>query len=301
MFDARGATRKHYFGRMRDISVPIKNGHFNVWHREPGHDSPTVVLIHGLTGTSRWWIPVISHLPNDLGLIALDVRGRGQSWQSPGPYTLRTIADDVARCLDQFELKTAAVAGYSMGAWVATLFGRHHPKRAERLILVDGGFPIEFDEDLSEGEILDQVVGLAMARLSREFESLDAYLDFWRSHPALVERWNPVLNDVFSYDVHGDGSTLRVRANREAVTQSGADFALDEHTATSGLHTKTPTSLLVVDHGMTDQPGGFIPLMTAEHAAESNPQIEVRLLKGQNHYTLMLGDGAPMVAAAVAG
>ena len=36
MFDARGATRKHYFGRMRDISVPIENGHFNVWHREPG-------------------------------------------------------------------------------------------------------------------------------------------------------------------------------------------------------------------------------------------------------------------------
>ena len=106
---------------------------------------------------------------------------------------------------------------------------------------------------------------------------------------------------VSRYDVHGDGSTLRVRANREAVTQSGAYFALDEHTTTSGLQTKTPTSLLMVDHGMTDQPGGFIPLMTAEHAAESNPQIEVRLLKGLNHYTLMLGDGAPTVAAAIAG
>ena len=296
-----GTTRKRYFAGMRDISVPVENGHFNVWHREPGHTSPTIVLIHGLTGTSRWWIPVISHLPDDLGLIALDVRGRGQSWQSPDPYSLRTIADDVARCLDHFKVRTAAVAGYSMGAWVATLFAKHHPGRAERLVLVDGGLPIEFDDGSSAGEILDQVVGLAVARISMEFESLDAYLDFWRLHPALVERWRPNLDDVFNYDIHEVGSTWRVRANQKAIIEGGSDFALDQKTVTTGLWTKTPTILLTVDHGMTDQPGGFIPLKTAQQAAAANPHIEVQLLKGQNHYTLMLGDGAPRVAAAIAG
>jgi lipase len=286
---------------MRDIAIPIGVGEINVWHREPSSGSPTIVLVHGLTGTSRWWIPVISRVGQDLGLLALDLRGRGQSWESPGPYDLKTIADDVARCLDHFRVERAVVAGYSMGAWVATVFAQHHPDRAERLVLVDGGLPPDFDMGLTTQEILDQIVGPAVARLSMDFDSLEGYLDFWKEHPALVGRWDPLLEDVFAHEVRRVGPTWRVRANLEAITRGGSDFALDEPTVTSGRETTTTTTLLVVDHGIIDQPGGFIPLGTAREAASANPNITVRLLEGLNHYTLMLGEGAPAVAEAIDG
>ena len=67
------------------------------------------------------------------------------------------------------------------------------------------------------------------------------------------------------------------------------------------MHTKTPTTLLVVDHDMADQPGGFIRLETAQEAVAANPNIELSLLEGLNHYTLMFGDGAPLVAEAIVG
>ncbi len=285
---------------MQDVPVAIDGGFLNVWHRAPAADSPTAVLVHGLTGTSRWWTPVLSHLPEEMGLIIPDIRGRGQSWQSPGPYDLKTVADDIATCLDHFEVPAAVVAGYSMGAWVATLFAQRRPGRARHLILVDGGFPIQFDPGSSPEEILEQVVGPAVARLSVEFATPHAYLDFWRDHPALVGRWDEALAEVLNYDIRKSGDVWRVRANRDAIVAGGSDFALDPETVASGISTATPTTLLVVDHGMTDRPGGFTPLSTAREAADSNPNIEVRLLEGLNHYTLMFGAGAAIVASIIA-
>jgi pimeloyl-ACP methyl ester carboxylesterase len=65
-------------------------------------EKPTAVLIHGLTGNSRWWTSVIDHLPADLGIIAVDVRGRGGSVDAPPPFDLVTIADDIVDCQDEF-------------------------------------------------------------------------------------------------------------------------------------------------------------------------------------------------------
>ena len=286
---------------MHDLAVPVNGGDINVWYREAKADSPTVVLIHGLIGNSRWWTPVISHLPADLGLIALDVRGRGASWETPGPYHLKTIADDVALCLEHLGVESGTVVGYSMGAWVANLIGKHHPDRADRLVLVDGGFPIEFDEGLDAEEILDQIVGPSLQRISMEFDSVNEYFSFFSQHPALAGRWNPTLETFLSYDVHQVDNKWTARANREAIIQAGYDFTLDPDTVSAWREVESSTTLLVVDHDMTDQPGGFIRLEIAQEAAAANRKIQWRLLEGLNHYTLMFGDGAPLVAEAIVG
>lgn len=284
-----------------DLAVPVDGGDFNVWYREAKANSPTVVLIHGLIGNSRWWTPVISHLPADLGLIALDVRGRGASWEAPGPYHLKTIADDVVLCLDRLGIESGTVVGYSMGAWVANLIGKHHPDRADRLVLVDGGFPIEFDEGLDAEEILDQIVGPSLQRISMEFDSVNEYFSFFSQHPALAGRWNPTLETFLSYDVHQVDNKWTARANREAIIQAGYDFTLDPDTVSAWREVESSTTLLVVDHDMTDQPGGFIRLEIAQEAAAANRKIQWRLLEGLNHYTLMFGDGASLVAEAIVG
>jgi pimeloyl-ACP methyl ester carboxylesterase len=211
---------------MEDTLVPVPGGTINVWHHPAAPGSSTAVLIHGLTGTSRWWSRVIDHLPAYLGVISLDVRGRGESWQAPPPYDLATLADDIARCLDHFGLETAVVAGYSMGGWVAGLFAQRHTERAERIVLADGGFPIELDRDKDTDEILTDVVGPSMARLEMSFASPDAYFEFWRQHPALEDRWPDDLEPILAYELHLFDGAWRVRANREAILQGGLGFAL---------------------------------------------------------------------------
>ena len=285
---------------MEDTLVPIPEGHINVWHHPAAPGSPTAVLIHGLTGTSRWMTRVIEHLPAYMGVISLDLRGRGASWQAPPPYDLVTLADDVARCLDHFDLETAVVAGYSMGGWVAGLFAQRHTERAERIVLVDGGFPIELDRDKETEEILNDVVGPSMARLEMSFASPDTYFEFWRQHPALEGRWPGDLESILAYELHQVDGAWRVRANREAILQGGADFALDPEANAAAANAPVPTTVITVDHGLMDEPGGFTPLDTVSEAAESNSNIEVHLLTGLNHYTLIFGSGASAVATLIA-
>jgi hypothetical protein len=62
-----------------------------------------------------------------------------------------------------------------------------------------------------------------------------------------------------------------------------------------------PTELIVVERGTLDQPGGMIPLETAQAAAGANPQLKITFVADVNHYTLVLGKGAPVVAAAIVG
>jgi len=286
---------------MEDVRIAVPGGEINVWHRPAAEGSPTVVLIHGLTGTSRWWVPVISHLPDDRGLIAIDARGRGQSWQVPEPHDLAALAEDVVLSLDHLGVDEAVIAGYSMGGWIAALAAIRHPERVSRLVLVDGGLATEIDPGLEPEEALSRAVGPALARLDTEFEDRSAYFEWWRRHPSLSGRWHHDLEGVFAYDIHEVNGSWLVRANRDAIIAAGRGLTVDDEVRNVARDVPRPAQLLVVDHGMLDQPGGFVPLDIAREAAAGNRQIEVSHHRGLNHYTLMLGDGAPLVADAVAG
>jgi len=286
---------------MEDVRIAVPGGEINVWHRPAAEGSSTVVLIHGLTGTSRWWVPVISHLPDDRGLIALDARGRGQSWQAPEPHDLAALAEDAVLSMDHLGIDEAVIAGHSMGAWIAALAAIRHPGRLSRLVLVDGGLATEGDPGVDPEEALSQAVGPSLARLDMEFEDRSAYFEWWRRHPSLSGRWHQDLERVFAYDIHEVNGSWRVRADRDAIIAAGRGLIVDDEVRNVACAVPRPAHLLVVDHGMLDQPGGFVPLDIARDAAAGNQNIEVSLHRGLNHYTLMLGDGAPAVARAASG
>jgi pimeloyl-ACP methyl ester carboxylesterase len=230
----------------------------------------------------------------------MDVRGRGQSWQAPGPFTLAQIADDVVTTLDFFGLNQTVVVGYSMGAWVAALFGTRHPERTERVVLVDGGLPIEFPAHLGPDQVLHAVVGPALLRLDLDFDSKPDYFDWWKTHPSIAGRWTADMEDIFSYDIHQVGTVWKPRANKTAVSETGADMALHSETVEAWERLRVPTDLIVVDHGMIDEPGGFMPFGLAQAATAANPNIRIHPIEEANHYTVLLGGGAEETATIIA-
>lgn len=285
---------------MRDISVSVPDGQINVWHRLAGENSPTVVLIHGLSGTSRWWTRVVENLPAALGIAAIDVRGRGKSVETPAPFDMATLADDVARTLNRLEIDQAIVAGYSMGAWVAAIFGERHADRVDRLVLVDGGLPIPSDPEADADEIIQAVVGASLARLEMEFASEEAFVQYWKSHPALERHWDDSIPDLLSYELRPIDGAFRVLANPEAIRVGARQITVDPDTRAAAERVQVPAHLIVVERGTADQDGGMIPLESAEAAASANPQLTFEYLPGLNHYTLVLGSGAPRVATVIA-
>jgi len=284
---------------MQDVPIPVEGGEFNVWHRAAGSGESTIVLVHGLSGTSRWWVRVVDRLPPGPGLIALDLRGRGGSVSAPPPFDLATMADDIALAMSHLGVDRAVVSGYSMGAWIAALVGQRHPERVERLILLDGGLPIPFDPAADPDDVIDAVVGPSLARLDMEFETREAFLDYWRAHPALERHWEDGMIAALDYELGPAGRHFKVSANREAIRVSARQITVDPATNAAAARTGVRTHLIVVERGTADQPGGMIPVAVAEEAAAGNPLLTMEYLPGVNHYTLVLGSGVQAVASAL--
>ena len=95
-----------------------------------------LVLLHGFPLDHRIWDEVVPLLENKFDLILPDLRGFGDSTTVDTPYTMDDFASDIAGLLDQLGIQKAAIAGHSMGGYVALAFARLFPNRVTGLCLV---------------------------------------------------------------------------------------------------------------------------------------------------------------------
>jgi pimeloyl-ACP methyl ester carboxylesterase len=108
-FDSRG-VRLHYF--------------------ESG-SGPPILLIHGFTQSADRWAQtgVVARLSRRYRVIALDIRGHGQSDKPHDSSQYVDLDGDVARLLDRLKIKRAHIVGYSMGGSIMAQLLVTHPER----------------------------------------------------------------------------------------------------------------------------------------------------------------------------
>lgn len=89
----------------------------------------TVVLVHGNVSSSLFWQETMLALPADLRVIAIDLRGFGDSETAPVDATrgLGDFADDVAATLEALSLGAVHLVGWSMGGGVIMQYALTHP------------------------------------------------------------------------------------------------------------------------------------------------------------------------------
>jgi len=95
-----------------------------------------LMLIHGFPLDHTIWNKVSNLLKNDFDLILPDLRGFGQSTTVETPYTMSDMANDLAGLLNHLGIEKIALAGHSMGGYVALAFAKEYPQRVSGLGLV---------------------------------------------------------------------------------------------------------------------------------------------------------------------
>lgn len=113
------------------------HGH-RVSFRRSGAGS-ALVLIHGITGSSRTWEEVIPPLAQHHTVIAPDLLGHGESAKPRGDYSLGAYASGVRDLMIALGVDKATIVGHSLGGGVAMQFAYQFPERVERLVLVSSG------------------------------------------------------------------------------------------------------------------------------------------------------------------
>ncbi|MBI5838742.1 MAG: alpha/beta hydrolase [Chloroflexi bacterium] len=95
-----------------------------------------LVLVHGYPLDHTIWNEVTPLLENTFDLILPDMRGFGESTTIDEPYSMDDMAGDIAGLLDHLGIEKAAMAGHSMGGYIALAFARLYPTRVRGLGLV---------------------------------------------------------------------------------------------------------------------------------------------------------------------
>src|SRR4051794_7225197 len=100
---------------------------------------PLLLLIHGITSSSRTWERVLPALAAEHTVIAPDLLGHGESAKPRGDYSLGAYASGVRDLLVALGHRRATVIGHSLGGGVALQLAYQFPERVERLALVSSG------------------------------------------------------------------------------------------------------------------------------------------------------------------
>ena len=101
--------------------------------------APPVVLIHGLTNSSRSWSQIAPLLATDRRVLMPDLPGHGQSERPNADYALHWYARVISRWLEVLGIEQADVVGHSFGGGVAQMLLLECPERIRRLVLVAAG------------------------------------------------------------------------------------------------------------------------------------------------------------------
>src|SRR6059058_4457174 len=102
-------------------------------------EGPLLVLVHGITSSSRAWERVLPLLAQHHTVIAPDLLGHGRSGKPRGDYSLGAYASGIRDLLSILGIAKATIVGHSLGGGIAMQFAYQFPERVERLVLVDSG------------------------------------------------------------------------------------------------------------------------------------------------------------------
>ena len=282
------------------FALPVAGGelHVGVWAGRRG--APTVIAAHGITANHVSFGGVANALDGDVTLVAPDLRGRGRSNRISGPFGITAHADDIIRLLDHLGIERGALVGHSMGGWVAAYTAARHPDRVSAVLLVDGGFALAGTADLPVDDVLQAVLGPSIARLSMTFADGEAYRDFWKQHPAVgAGYWTEAIERYVDYDLEGEPPACHSSVSIEAVRGDATEQLTMPAVRDAIEAVQCPVALLFAPRGLLDGPPLYGDDARAALRSAWPTVVEEAVVPDTNHFTIVLGSGAPAVADAI--
>jgi pimeloyl-ACP methyl ester carboxylesterase len=240
-----------------------------------------ILCIHGITANCRCWGTLADALAPEYRVIAMDLRGRGQSDRPSEGYALAYHLKDINRLLDDLGLERAVIMGHSLGAFIGLAFAAEYPKRVERLILVDGG------GDLSQEQMEKVFVGIkpALDRLGQEFHSAEAYLEKMKAAP-YIQPWSAVTETYYRYEIEAVDGGVRTNIAPAHIQEEAANIKKVD-CAPYYPRIKCKVLILRAPNGLLSQDDILLPEDVIDRMMIEIPRAQRFDVEGMNHYGIV--------------
>lgn len=235
---------------------------YRMAYRQWGDTSSTeaIVLIHGITSSSLSWIRVAPRLAAHARVIAVDLKGHGDSGQPAEGYRLADQADEVGALVRALGLRGVRLMGHSWGGAISVVIAARNELPLTRVVLEDPAVAVVRDDPARRQQTVQGYTGsVGLSREEAERRVRDSVAPGWTEEDIQGK-----------IDASVKGSPTSVRAVFEA------NGAWDVSAQLAGLTVPT----LMVRAEVAN--GGIVPEPVLE-AIRGNKQIEVVTVPGADH------------------
>jgi len=97
---------------------------------------PAIVCFHSTPASAQFYRPQIEHFGSRYRVIAVDLRGHGDSDKPPGPYRMSEFLEDYVALFDALALRDFVLVGCSVGGIIAQFYTLAHASRLKGLVLI---------------------------------------------------------------------------------------------------------------------------------------------------------------------
>lgn len=167
----------------------------DVRYQAAGQGEP-VVLVHGLSGSTRWWARTVPALAEQYTVYLVDLPGFGGHRRFPQRLRFSDFASWLLQWLDALHLDRIRLIGHSMGGALAIQVSAQRPDAIQQLVLA------------------------APAALPSDRVTLRSYL---RPLAMAIPATSPAFLPILAYDALRAGPRTLWRISRDLLTLDTAD------------------------------------------------------------------------------
>jgi pimeloyl-ACP methyl ester carboxylesterase len=121
--------RRSYFSQRLELN-------YVCWGDET---KPALILVHGTRDHARSWDRTVQELIDRYWVVAVDLRGHGDSaWATGGDYSIIDYALDLHALCEHLGRERYTLIGHSLGGGVALEFAGACPERVAKLVTIEG-------------------------------------------------------------------------------------------------------------------------------------------------------------------
>lgn len=202
---------------MRPISHNIQLNATRLHYLEWGETTnPPLVLLHGGAAHAHWWDHLAPIFAHNYRVIALDLRGHGDSaWAIPPAYEIDDYVADVAALIDTLELAPLTLLGHSLGGFVGLAYAIAQPRLLSGLIVVDMRARLR----------TSRYMRLLQAMPSPVYQDERDLLRRFRLLPADTQASPQLLRAIARHSIRpAAAKQLQLKSDRAALTRAPCDL-----------------------------------------------------------------------------
>lgn len=253
-----------------------------------GHGDLAAVCIPGITANAQAFAGVAACLA-PRRVVAIDLRGRGESDTPDDGYDVETHAADVIAVLDALDVRRTDIIGWSLGGKVALALAVAAPHRVARVVALD--------PPVTTSPAAQASLRRFWARLVTTYPSIDAYLEVARAAADRYGGWSPTVEAYLRADVEtGSDGTVR---HRIAPWVPERELEAEPRTPTLGYAARVeqPTLVLRSTRAMGTEGDAVLPSDEAAALMGALPHARLEEIADVDHFSMLLADPTPVCPA----